>query len=428
MNKNNKKLANRTLNNQYIVFFRKSFQSVSEAYKSISLHEYHASISYLFDSIEYFWKAISILQSGNFPEKHMPSFLGFKRIQEFLENHEFVNHQEASQLQEIFFKHNSSWEANPKYRNFAKYDEGKIGQYETLEWFTEINNLLPSILIRIQRILLHYREMKIGILDGYFSLDKSHEHICTEYPWADAQAAGISGWKNHISFPINEIPISGLSPTYSVVINPFGEAYPEISSNPLTLPAFTKICDYIFSGGIFVTAGGQPFYYYFDVISGEKYETIKSIPNVPYSFHLFPENDITKLGITTVSLIPDTLAKRAFDINTTMGLNDEQKTPFETVLFQEPIDKEKYTLLQTVEKYKVFRALLPKEKLDVIPICRANLGTELCYPVALIKYGQGYLLHFGFSLKEPAEKEFSVITEIVEKMVIKDFLINFING
>jgi hypothetical protein len=425
MNKNNRKLANRTLNNQYIVFFRKSFQSISEAYKSISLHDYHASISYLFDSIEYFWKSISILQSGNFPERHMPSLLGFKRIREFLENKKFVSHQEGYQLQEIFLKHNSSWEANPKYRNFAKYDEGKINQYEAQEWFSEINKLIPPILIKIQRTLLQYREMKVGILDGYFSLDKSHEHICTEFPWADALAAGISGWKNHISFPINEIPISSLSPIYSVVINPFGEAYPEISSNPLTLPAFTMICDYIFSGGIFVTAGGQPFYYYFDVISGEKKETIKSIPNVPYSFHLFPENEITKLGITTVSLIPDTLARRAFDIITTMGLKDDQKTPFETVLFQEQIDREKYIHIKTVEKYKVFRAVLPKEKLDVIPICRAKLGTELCYPVALIKFGQGYLLHFGFSLKEPAENEFTFITEIVEKMVIKDYFKNF---
>jgi hypothetical protein len=61
-------------------------------------------------------------------------------------------------------------------------------------------------------------------------------------------------------FQTSLTPISSLSDgIFSVVINPFGEAYPELGNAEGT--GFRTIMSYIQNGGIFINSGGQPFVY-----------------------------------------------------------------------------------------------------------------------------------------------------------------------
>jgi hypothetical protein len=66
-------------------------------------------------------------------------------------------------------------------------------------------------------------------------------------------------------FDASMTPISYIS-AFSVILNPFGEAYPE-SGNAEGV-GFKTIASYIRDGGIFVNSGGQPFAYSWDVNTG----------------------------------------------------------------------------------------------------------------------------------------------------------------
>lgn len=65
---------------------------------------------------------------------------------------------------------------------------------------------------------------------------------------------------------------------FSVVVNPFGESYPE-SGNAEGM-SFRTIASYIRDGGIFVNSGGQPFTYSWDVNTGNWQNVMSFIPTL----------------------------------------------------------------------------------------------------------------------------------------------------
>src|SRR5438105_1384172 len=68
-------------------------------------------------------------------------------------------------------------------------------------------------------------------------------------------------------FDASMTPVSNISNgSFSVVINPFGEAYPELGNGEGV--GFKTIASYIRDGGIFINSGGQPFTYSWDVHTG----------------------------------------------------------------------------------------------------------------------------------------------------------------
>ena len=68
-------------------------------------------------------------------------------------------------------------------------------------------------------------------------------------------------------FQVSLTSISNLSnDAFSIVINPFGEAYPELGSAEGV--GLKTILSYIHDGGILVNSGGQPFVYSWDVKTG----------------------------------------------------------------------------------------------------------------------------------------------------------------
>lgn len=52
-----------------------------------------------------------------------------------------------------------------------------------------------------------------------------------------------------------------------MIINPFGEAYPERDIN--LRPMFSKIKNYVWGGGVFVLTGGFAFFYAWNVKNGQ---------------------------------------------------------------------------------------------------------------------------------------------------------------
>ena len=78
-------------------------------------------------------------------------------------------------------------------------------------------------------------------------------------------------------FQVSLTSISNLSNgAFSIIINPFGEAYPELGSAEGV--GLRTILSYIQDGGIFVNSGGQPFVYSWDVNTGSHNLVINFIP------------------------------------------------------------------------------------------------------------------------------------------------------
>ena len=110
----------------------------------------------------------------------------------------------------------------------------------------------------IERSVKFNFPIEIAILDGYVSEDKDHEIQCSlSYAPISPQE-----WKKYLSnltlttdsgdkkYTVKEISASKITNRYSLVVNPFGEFYPEIDIEKKVI--FSIIEDYIFNGGIFV--------------------------------------------------------------------------------------------------------------------------------------------------------------------------------
>src|SRR3990172_9515766 len=90
--------------------------------------------------------------------------------------------------------------------------------------------------------------------------------------------AGLSGYIS----PKGLRAILYLGPRYSIALNPFGEMYPDrpAPAGADMFPGFRKILTYIYAGGAFITLGGNPFHYAWDVSSGTRRDTSVAVSNV----------------------------------------------------------------------------------------------------------------------------------------------------
>ena len=117
-------------------------------------------------------------------------------------------------------------------------------------------------------------KIKIGILDGFVK-DSKNEVVCPnifnagKFQSADLEKYFTSITKNgQAKYEISRLNISQINNKYAVLINPFGEAYPENDLQDYN--SFRIIENYIIDGGIFVGFGGLLFFYGWDVNHVEK--------------------------------------------------------------------------------------------------------------------------------------------------------------
>ena len=113
---------------------------------------------------------------------------------------------------------------------------------------------------------------KLAILDGYVT--GKNEKVCQNYPFTNSTK---DFWKKKIEaldktagkFEVVSANIESISEEFAVVLNPFGEEYPEIDKKSKT--AFNVIKNFVEDGGIYVNTGGFPFFYAWDVKEGKEY-------------------------------------------------------------------------------------------------------------------------------------------------------------
>ena len=218
----------------------------------------------------------------------------------------------------------------------------------------------------------HVDRSRIGILSGYLSAreTKNHVHIIhiqdIEMQYCGCLTLKISNTMMGL-FDASMTPISHISnSTFSVIQNPFDEAYPE-SGNAEGV-GFKTIASYIRGGGIFVNSGGQSFAYSWDVNPGNSQLIVSFIPALMDAQTM---DGIPVLEIKESLRVPT----EAFLLKRYFGLETEWDNPANNIVDPKETEIKFDKILGYDEprtKAKVYR---PVRKLseDVIPLAKEQL-------------------------------------------------------
>jgi len=263
-------------------------------------------------------------------------------------------------------------------------------------------NLFCDLLHRVEIT----RRMRIGVLNGYVT--GSHD----ENPCKPGFASeGPTYWVKRLSelnsnFKPVEIEACQINSEFALVVNPFGEHYPEI--DPERKLVFQQIKDYVEDGGIYVNCAGYPFFYAWDVsISDNKKAPIPICEDkiaLPYNSVL--RTNLAKPDLPRFRLLltwTGTLLYKEFKVMPTGGSATKVK------IYQIDKDKEKFgDLTHNVKEVTEFRALYEKAG-EVIPLVRARReDVGEVYPICALPYNRGYLFLCGMSTTEKSDYDLIV--------------------
>jgi len=271
---NPKRLLNNLKKDQqeyYLFLVRECFSGFRNAEYNLNVYSYPSCYAWLFHSLEFFWKSLTILSKSYFDPKHDESEADMAKI-----SSDLLSDDERIKVYNIL-------NAFPKIKRdlirYGYYEKGTNlttsleAAFNLDQENTELDLRKVSWLINKLREIHYYQifdpPIKIGILSGYVRARK--EKPCSYYPHSNYQwMLDLKDVKNDNGsnlFQVSLTPISNLSNgAFSIVINPFGEAYPELGSAEGV--GLNTILAYIHDGGIFVNSGGQPFVYSWDVNTG----------------------------------------------------------------------------------------------------------------------------------------------------------------
>lgn len=243
---------------------------------------------------------------------------------------------------------------------------------------------------------------KIGILNGSI-FDPAKEFRCQK-EWTNVTA---SMWNFELKrnlvtkTKIQMISTSQIDDSFSLIINPFGDVYPE--KNTKSHETFDEIKNFIKRGGIFLCTGGA-FFSHQDTIHSQ-------------------ESDwVFRRTINGVQSLKESLLYYGFGVETTgdafVNGTLVMREPTEVEIYQKEGDKIYTGNLSTAIKIKRFRALMPQTS-EYIPFIREK--NDVSFPVAAVRLGEGYLLHAGIHLESERSNEFKLLIEIIKNLVDSKF-------
>ena len=425
-----REVAERAKEEQYTYLNRKCFSSLLKASENLAFRQYDDTVCLLYDVFEFCWKSLRHLVCHDVQtlKQHLPTRNMWNSFMPRLKGLVILD-QEYRELLETFGACNPRWVDNPQERLNARYGVRSFDEQQA-ELMMRQAELLARILAKAQRRLAFQQDsLNVGILSGYFGRDVSAEKTCDQAPWGDYEEAGVEGWakalveRSRSRLAISKIPITQMDARYLVVVNPFGETYPELPSTAGILPGFQMIRDYIYSGGAFVTAGGHPFSYLFDVMKGTAYDTSTLIRDIPVSITATPSQDgKINLNVLRTTLAVKTLLQQHFGVETTWDEPAKnQEGPVLCEVFQNQGD-DKYwnsgpAKLPPLNEFRSFESAHGGHPVGVLRATR--LGVKEVYPIGFVRYGFGLLLHIGLALNKGRRTEFNVAADAVSKGLLE---------
>jgi hypothetical protein len=264
-----KRLLNKLRKDQqeyYIFLAKECFAAFSNAEYNFNVYRYASCYAWLVHSSEFFWKSLTILSGNYFELKHEASQTDMAKISNIL-----LSNDELTKAYNILSQFS---DIRLDLARYGYYEKGTHITTSLIAAFNRENTEsdLHEVSWLINKLReIHYHQIfdppiRIGILSGYVRARK--EKPCAYYPHSKYRKAaqwmfdlkGIKDDNGSNLFQASLTPISNLSDgAFSIVINPFGEAYPELGSAEEV--GLRTILSYIQDGGIFINSGDQPFVY-----------------------------------------------------------------------------------------------------------------------------------------------------------------------
>lgn len=412
----------------YIFLAKECFSGFRNAEYNLNVYSYHSCYTWLFHSLEFFWKSLIILSNNYFDPKHEVAETDMTKISsDLLSNDERVK---AYNIIKAF----------PK----IKLDVARYGYYEKSRYATTSTTSLYDVfnpdrenteadLRKVSWLInklreIHYYQIfdppiRIGILSGYAQARK--EKPCSYHPHSNYRKPiqwmldlkDVKDDKGSDLFQVSLTPISNLSSgAFSIIINPFGEAYPELGSAEGV--CIKTILSYIHEGGIFVNSGGQPFVYSWDVNTGDHNLVINFIPISSYIESNYEELMPVLSRNESLPIPQEALVlKKYFGVETAWDRPDKEMVgPIEIEIEFDKIlgnDKPK----SRAKVYRPIRQL--SDNVKPLVHCPESLWEGKVCPVAAIKYGRGFLISTGMSLDQ--EREYKLLVDIVKRLSLMGY-------
>jgi hypothetical protein len=283
-----------------------------------------------------------------------------------------------------------------------------------LTWWTFSTDRVYKRIVK-ESIKSKFKKPKIGIISPN---DIANEEIKSLLRSTDYTP---DMWVKHLSSDKSTVEKTSdlkIKSDFAVLVNPFGELYPE--EDTLNLKTFQAIKEFIRRGGVFVNTAGLAFFYMWNPktkIEGLTGTVLEGYSGNAETKRITKDSDIFSSSIVLqpivysdgTSLI-DTWLYKNFGIRTSLG---EERS----------LDAEAVSLNNGKWKVHEFRSALRCENPDchLIPIVRSEFiyqptgKKHECYPIAAVKYGHGYLILVGLRLK--SEGEISIISDTIKKII-----------
>jgi hypothetical protein len=407
----------------YNFLAKECFSGFSNAEDSFNIYRYASCNAWLFHCSEFLWKALTVLSGKHFALTHETSQADMAKI-----SNDLLSDDYKIRAYDILSKFQNNRRDLARYGYYEKetVTRSPIELFNRKDTETSLNEI-GWLIDRLREI--HYYQIfdapiHIGILSGY--IIARNEKPCSYYPHSQYRKKPVE-WMldlNNIKYDDNEsklfqsslASISNLnSGTFSIVINPFGEAYPELGNAEGV--GFKTILSYIRDGGIFVNSGGQPFVYSWNVNTGSHQLLVSFIPALS-NIESRNLEGIPMLSINTSLGIPHEalLLKRYFNVETEWDRPDKGRVG------PKEVDIQFDDLLgggddKPITKAKLYRPAKEQSSLhNIIPLahCSDNSIWGDVYPLIAVKFGRGFLIHIGMSLD--GEREYKIVLDIIRRL------------
>ncbi len=391
-------------------YIKRAYHNFNQAHRLFNLNNAESIIS-SYEAIEFSVKAICKILDINPHREHFVSSKILSILGTKIEKLGHGTRKEVIQLIPVLLSYTD------ELRNIARYgiQEKSVPRVSPHEIFRReyANSVLNdagtirNLLGRIEKKRRWKQKIKLGVLNGFVTgID---EQKCTKFPFSinnpdfwETELKYLSS-KASIEFEISSINAVDINEQFAIILNPFGEEYPEINLRDKSI--FFLIKDYVENGGVYINTGGFPFFYAWDVKAEKDNETPICDKKI-----IFPE----KLKIEGGTFTPVKM-KEYLEFTGTLlfkefnAISTPESKPRN--IFQEKEDVEKFgDLSSNVGMINEFRAM-PKNT-NAIPIVRAkDKISEEIYPICALKRNSGYLLLAGMNTDK--EKEANLFVKAI---------------
>jgi len=387
-------------------YIRRAYHSYRQAQNLFNVFNYVESVISSFETIEFSIKASCKLLDVCFEREHFVDAETLSVLAEKVAREHLGDKDKIIQVIPIILGYSE------KLRNVSRYGVEKQGvpsvspmkifkrDYAAalLDDARTFRNLLGTIEMRKR----WKQKVKLAVLNGYVA--ETNEQKCSTYPYTNNNP---DFWKVKFQrlnatqdiYEIKEINAEEISEEFAIVVNPFGEAYPEIDMKNKAV--FYIIKNYIEDGGVYVNTAGFPFFYAWNVKEGKEHPVSDEKVILPTTLQVSGKL-VTATQMQMFIQFTGTLFHKEFNA---MPAPVSKKRS----LYQESEDKDKFgDLVSGLGDIDEFRGL-PKQTSECIPIVRAKdeVVGEI-YPICALKRGNGYLLLAGMNTSNDAEADLLV--------------------